>query len=180
MLDLEKKVDARIETVQGELRKDILRLFDDKDLKGELTVLLEDKIDNLEFSFNSKVLARLELLEKAYDSNIKNYQMFDNKLDIEEQKALKIEDTLRDQIDLIQALNNKLALQEETLKDTKNYFYSKLTSIEKDIIQKAFGEANNIKFDFTAHEETIRKLEDEIEALQKDFFLSKERTEKQV
>ena len=78
---------------------------------------------------------------------------------------MKIEDTLRDQIDLIQALNNKLALQEETLKDTKNYFYNKMTTIEKDIINKAFGEANNIKFDFSAHEETIKKMEDEIESL---------------
>lgn len=41
---------------------------------------------------------------------------------------------MRDQIDLIQALNNKLALQEETLKETKNYFYGKLTTIEKEII----------------------------------------------
>jgi len=93
---------------------------------------------------------------------------------------VKVEDTLRDQIDLIQALNNKLALQEETLKETKNYFYGKLTTIEKEIIQKAFGEAANIKYDFTAHEETIKKLEDEIEALQEDFFLFKDRTEKQV
>ena len=40
-----------------------------------------------------------------------------------------------------------------------------MITIEKDIIEKAFGGANNIKFDFSAHEETIRKLEDDIEAL---------------
>jgi hypothetical protein len=40
-----------------------------------------------------------------------------------------------------------------------------MTTIEKDIIHKAFGDANNIKFDFSAHEETIRKMEDEIEGL---------------
>lgn len=54
---------------------------------------------------------------------------------------MKIEDTLRDQIDLIQALNNKMSLQEETMKDTKNYFYNKMTTIEKEIISKAFGDA---------------------------------------
>eukprot|EP00350_Pseudokeronopsis_sp_OXSARD2_P000105 CAMPEP_0170553656 /NCGR_PEP_ID=MMETSP0211-20121228/11490_1 /TAXON_ID=311385 /ORGANISM="Pseudokeronopsis sp., Strain OXSARD2" /LENGTH=53 /DNA_ID=CAMNT_0010862139 /DNA_START=1108 /DNA_END=1269 /DNA_ORIENTATION=+ len=53
-----------------------------------------------------------------------------------------------------------------------------MTTIEKDIINKAFGEANNIKFDFSAHEDTIKKMEDEVESLQKDFFLFKERTEK--
>ena len=59
-------------------------------------MFLEDKIENLEFNFNSKVISRLELLEKAYDSSLKNYQILDNKLDIESQKSLKIEDTLRD------------------------------------------------------------------------------------
>eukprot|EP00347_Sterkiella_histriomuscorum_P015644 403356242 len=180
MLDLEKKMEGRVEEVQSDLRKDIIKFLDDRELKQEITNIIEDKIDNLEFSFNSKILSRLDLLEKAYDQQIKNYSIFENKLDIENQKSLKIEDTLRDQIDLIQALNNKLALSEETMKETKNYFYGKLTTIEKEIIQKAFGEAANIKYDFSAHEETIKKLEDEIEALQKDFFLFKDRTEKQV
>ena len=89
-------MDSRIETVHTELRKDILRLLDDKDLKNEITMMMEDKIDSLEFNFNSKILSRLELLEKAYESNIKNYQIFDNKLEIEATKSLKIEDTLRD------------------------------------------------------------------------------------
>jgi len=52
--------------------------------------------------------------------------------------------------------------------------------MEKDVINKAFGETQNLKFDFSAHEETIKKLEDEIEALQKDLFLFKDRTERQV
>jgi hypothetical protein len=37
--------------------------------------------------------------------------------------------------------------------------------MEKDVINKAFGETQNLKFDFSAHEETIKKLEDEIESL---------------
>ena len=109
--------------------------------------------------------------------------MVDNKVEIETEKGLKIEDTLRDQIDLIQALNSKLALTEESIKETKGVFLAKLVTIEKDVIEKAFGENGmgpHGKFDFTAHEETIRKLEDEIEALQKELFLMRERTDKQV
>jgi hypothetical protein len=34
-----------------------------------------------------------------------------------------------------------LALQEESVKDTKQYFFNKVTTLEKDIINKAFGEA---------------------------------------
>lgn len=67
MLDLEKKVEGRVEEVQTDMRKDILKFLDDRDLKQEITNIIEDKIDNLEFSFNSKILSRVDLLEKAYD-----------------------------------------------------------------------------------------------------------------
>lgn len=85
---------------------------------------------------------------------------------------------MRDQIDLISALNNKLALQEETLKDTKTYCYNKFTTLEKDIISKAFEDANNIKFDFSAHEETIKRIEDDIDGMQKDLMVFKDIIEK--
>lgn len=67
MLDLEKKMENRVEEVQGDLRKDILKFLDDRDLKIEITNIIEDKIDNLEFNFNTKILSRVDLLEKAYD-----------------------------------------------------------------------------------------------------------------
>lgn len=67
MLDLERKMENRVEEVQGDLRKDILKFLDDRDLKIEITSIIEDKIDNLEFNFNTKILSRVDLLEKAYD-----------------------------------------------------------------------------------------------------------------
>ena len=48
------------------------------------------------------------------------------------------------------------------------------------MIERAFGESSAAKFDFSAHEETIRKLEEEIEGVQKELFLFKERTDQQV
>ena len=126
------------------------------------------------------MVSRVEVLEKAYDQCVKSINLVDGKVEIEAEKSLKIEDTLRDQIDLIQALNTKLALQEEAIKETKHSFITKLTTLEKEVIDKAFGESSAAKFDFSAHEETLRKLEEEIESLQKDLFLSKERTDKQV
>ena len=63
-----------------------------------------------------------------------------------------------------------MALQEEALKETKGAFLGKISTLEKEVIEKAFGEGGiaaglTAKFDFSAHEETIRKLEEEIEAL---------------
>jgi hypothetical protein len=106
-------------------------------------------------------------LEKAYDQCVKSINLVDGKTEIEAEKGLKIEDTLRDQIDLIQALNSKLALQEEALKETKGAFLAKISTLEKEVIERAFGDNGVLasRFDFSAHEETIRKLEEEIEAL---------------
>jgi phosphoenolpyruvate-protein kinase (PTS system EI component) len=67
MLDLEKKMESKTEEVSIEIRRDVAKLLDDRDLKQEITNIIEDKIDSLEFNINSKVLARVELLEKAYD-----------------------------------------------------------------------------------------------------------------
>jgi hypothetical protein len=98
---------------------------------------------------------------------VKSINQVDGKTEIEAEKGLKIEDTLRDQIDLIQALNSKLALQEEALKETKGAFLAKISTLEKEVIERAFGDNGVLasRFDFSAHEETIRKLEEEIEAL---------------
>lgn len=113
-----------------------------------------------------RLVSRVEVLEKAYDQCVKSINLVDGKAEIEAEKGMKIEDTLRDQIDLIQALNSKLALQEEAIKETKNGFLAKLATLEKEVIEKAFGDGGPVsKFDFTAHEETIKKLEEESEAL---------------
>jgi len=96
MLDLERKTDNRIDELTGELKRDVTRLLDDKSLKQEITAILDEKIDNLEFNFNNKIIARVELLEKAYDAQIKNYSIFENKMDAWTHKSASIEDTLRD------------------------------------------------------------------------------------
>jgi methyl coenzyme M reductase gamma subunit len=56
-----------------------------------------------------------------------------------------------------------------------------MPKIEKEVIEKAFGDGGPVsKFDFSAHEETIKRLEDELEGIQKELFLYKDRTDKQV
>ena len=156
-------------------------------MRQELAALVEDKFQEafdqrLGTGPHAKLVQRVDVLEKAYDQCVKSINLVDGKAEIECEKSLKIEDTLRDQIDLIQALNSKLALQEEALKETKGSFLAKITTLEKEVIERAFGDNGGYggKFDFSAHEETIRKLEEEIEGLQKEIFLFRERTDKQV
>ena len=121
--------------------------------------MIEDKLveafdPRAQSGAHGKLVTRVDVLERAYDQCVKSLNLVDGKVEIEAEKGLKIEDTLRDQIDLIQALNSKLALQEEALKETKGVFLAKIATLEKEVIERAFGESNNIlsKFDFSAHE----------------------------
>lgn len=47
------------------------------------------------------------------------------------------------------------------------------------MINKQFGDGNPLNFNFSAHEETIKRLEEEIEALQNDYYVFKEKIDKQ-
>lgn len=96
MLDLEKKMESKTDEIQTDIRKDLARILDDRDLKEEIVSLVEDKIENVEFNFSTKVVSRIELLEKAYDQAMKSINIIEGKFDIENQKSMKIEDTLRD------------------------------------------------------------------------------------
>ena len=187
MLELERKLESRFDEVQIDMKREVGRMGDERQLRQELASLVDEKIveafDPRQSGSYAKVVQRIDVLERAYDQVVKGLNTVDGKIEIEAEKSLKIEDTLRDQIDLIQALNGKLALQEEAIKETKGIFFQKLTILEKEVIDKAFGDgpgSGGGKFDFTAHEETIRKLEEEIETVQKELFLFRERTEKQV
>lgn len=83
MLDLEKKFEHKTDEMHQDFRRDMAKVLDDRDIKHDVSNLLEEKIDHMEFNFNSKVLSRLELLEKAYDQQLKNYSIFESKIDIE-------------------------------------------------------------------------------------------------
>lgn len=45
-----------------------MRTLEEKDFKLDMGRHVGERIDNLEFNFNSKVLGRIEMLEKAFDS----------------------------------------------------------------------------------------------------------------
>lgn len=73
MLDLEKKMESRTEEIHIGLKRDLAKALDDRDLKQDITDILDDKVESLEYNFNNKIVSRVELLEKAYDHQIKNY-----------------------------------------------------------------------------------------------------------
>lgn len=115
MLELERKFETRFDEVQVDLKRDVARMTDERQLRQELASLVEEKLveafdPRVQSGAHGKLVTRVEVLERAYDQCVKSLNLVDGKVEVEAEKGLKIEDTLRDQIDLIQALNSKLAL----------------------------------------------------------------------
>ena len=115
MLELERRFEGRFDEMQADVRREVSRASDERQLRQDLAALIEEKLHE---AFDprhgvgayGKLNQRVDVLEKAYDQCVKSINMVDGKVEIEAEKSLKLEDTLRDQIDLIQALNSKLAL----------------------------------------------------------------------
>jgi hypothetical protein len=70
MLDLEKKTDIRFDELAVDIKKELDRVADDKQLRADLQNMVDEKIESIEFNINNKVVSRLELLEKAYDTQM--------------------------------------------------------------------------------------------------------------
>jgi len=72
MLDLEKKTDQRFDEIALETKKEMDRMADDKQLRADIQQMVDEKIENIEFNINNKVVSRVELLEKSYDTQAQN------------------------------------------------------------------------------------------------------------
>lgn len=62
---------------------------------------LDDKIQDIEYSINNKVVTRLEMLERSQEAQVRAANVLENKIELENEKTLKIEETLKDHIDII-------------------------------------------------------------------------------
>ena len=48
----------------------------------------------------------------------------------------KLQQSLREYVDLIEVVNEKISLQSEQMQETKNQLVKKMTNIEKNVIEK--------------------------------------------
>ena len=84
-------------------------------------------------------------------------------------------------MELLEALNDKVTNQGEKLIDTRNTIFKKVSILERTILERLSGGASGSQnVAFSAYEDTIDKLQQEIEALQKDFLLHREKTASEV
>ena len=73
MLELERKIENRVEDVSAEMRREVNKMSDERQLRQELAALVEEKLveafDPRATSGGTygKMVARVEVIEKAYD-----------------------------------------------------------------------------------------------------------------
>jgi uncharacterized protein (UPF0335 family) len=75
-------------------------------------------------------------------------------------------------------LNKKVNNNSEIMDENKKMLLNKIARLEQEMINKQFGDGNPLKFNFNAHEETLKRMEEEIEALQNDYYVFKEKLDK--
>ena len=63
----------------------------------------------METHFKNQFMKRIEIVEDGIDGSVSKMEKFMKNINIEQEKANRFEDALKEQIDLIHTLNEKLA-----------------------------------------------------------------------
>lgn len=85
----------------------------------EIHKLLDDKIHDIEYSINNKIMTRIELIEKNMDALNKQSQALDEKFNIENDKNNKIEEAMKANFNVITQLNEKVNRHTNLFDSTK-------------------------------------------------------------
>ncbi len=72
MLELERKMESRFADIQTDMRREVNRLGDERQLRSEIAALIEEKLveafdPRAGAGTYGKLVSRVEVLEKAYD-----------------------------------------------------------------------------------------------------------------
>ena len=89
---------------------------------------------------------------------------------------------VKDYVELIDSMNEKITLAEESNAKTRTTLHKKLQMLERNILEKlegAGGASLSIN-NFTSFETTLERMESEISALKKDILLFKDKTSIEV
>ena len=89
---------------------------------------------------------------------------------------------VKDYVELIDSMNEKVQLAEDSNQKTRNTLHKKLLLLEKNILEKleGAGDASLTINNFASFESTLERMESEISSLKKDFLLHKDKTSIEV
>ena len=127
------------------------------EVKASMTKLLESKIVDLEFNLNNRIITRIENMEKNSETHLRTAQNLENRYTIDSKRMEKLEETMAEQINIIESMNRRQKSFMEGQDELKKNLMIRIQRLENDFISKTF-EALDQKFDFKHFEQTVKKL----------------------
>ena len=93
-----------------------------------------------------------------------------------------MEANLNSALELVEAVEEKTQVQEQSLSKVREQISQRFQGIQKQLIETltAGSASNDYQLSFQAYEESIDKLENEMTALKKDFVVFRDRTNVEV
>ena len=128
---------------------------------------LLDKISDLERYINNTVLKRIDLVEQNLEGFQTEAGSTDNKVRMTMDRTTKVEDALKEHIDIIQTINKKVNSNHEDIDDVKQVIQNKITRLEDTIMGKQ-NEGADAKIEIKNLEENLRRTNEEIDLLKID------------
>ena len=102
----------------------------------KITETFDKKMDQIEAFINEKVIKRIDQLERHEDEMTTQVQNFSNKVKVEMEKSAKMEDQLKEQLEIISTVNKKANNNHKTFEEVKNLIHNKINRVEQLIINK--------------------------------------------
>ena len=138
-----------------------------------MTKLLESKMVDLEFNLNNRIITRIENMEKNSETHLRTAQNLENRYTIDSKRMEKLEETMAEQINIIESMNRRQKSFMEGQDELKKNLMIRIQRLENDFISKTF-EALDQKFDFKHFEQTVKKLQGDMDVFRVDFLTFKE------
>ena len=123
----------------------------------------EERVHDIEFSINNKIMSRIENMERTIESSSRDSeQQGANQAKLEEW-VNKMEDTMKMNYNVISQLNEKVNRHINLFDNTKRMLLEKINKLETQLINRDLDNNPMANFNFPAHEESLKKLEDAVE-----------------
>lgn len=181
MLDLEKKIEIRVKDVQNELLVAQDNILKDVERRQRVNTEIEQRLASIEYKVQTDLELKVKRAVNQVDETIAESRSRETQVVQTAAELDKLQSSQREYFELIEALDEKTNVANDAVKDTRNVLYRKISLLEKSILEKLDdGKNGNISIQFKAYEDTITRLEKEVDGLQKDFILMRDRTTKEV
>ncbi|CAI2384862.1 unnamed protein product [Moneuplotes crassus] len=136
-----------------------------KMLKEMIATFVSDKIKDIEFSINSKIMSRIEALENNSDVHKKHLDNMEERFEILRAKVDKSDSIIKNTHDVVEKLDTKVKRNSGIMNETKKLL---IKTIENDPWKQ---------IDFPAHEKSLKKCEEVLAILEEDLEVFKRDTE---